>query len=802
MATLYNLLLTTTPTTTTTKTPTIGILEFGGTFSIADVNNYLTLCGIPATAGITNGAVPQINSISVMGASTTQSNPNYDTEVCVDVEIISSICPKSIINVYFAPNSAAGFVSAINAAVKSKCDVISISYGAAESAWSISDITNVNNALSAAATAGITVCVSSGDSNADDGTSSPAVNFPASSPYCLACGGTALSCPSGMYGGSGTSETVWNTDSTEGTGGGVSTLFAATTGQVTAGCTSTTNGQTLTMRGVPDVAGMGDPNNQGIYYVQNGQQGAVGGTSIVAPMWAAYLAYIGIRYFVAPVIYEIMYPTKVGTRAPGTSPFHDITSGTNNGYSNVGTPNGFSAKNGWDACTGWGSPNGTYLTPLLLSGGTTPTPNPTPLPPVTTVKTPTPNNKIHSKLGLQHPAVALATNTATPRPPQPKRWNLFGPPVSTGNTTAMYEYAMVDNVYCPGSTSVNSAGNVYCSVPPLIGIPMANASGTCVGPDKWVDCFDNKCYCVNGFVPIPANDYCPAPGKTYTNNAGVTYCSIVKSIPCTYFTITDLVGCVYTYELTPGNDGNTYNVIYFTTSPSQIGGAPTINANGSCNISFPGSGTLYGLLVGGGGCGGGSGNGSGGDAYSVGSGGGGGYTTSSSTTVNSSTVYPITIGTGGSTNSGGSHYNGQPTTFSNNMSAAGGGCGTDGPGQGAQSPAGGTGSGDGGEGSNAYPGGNSNSFTAPPFAINSSFLSATTSYGGGGAAGPSNAWNDGWGGWWGMGGGVVTGQSGQSGNGYGFGAGGGGGGCDAGTTGSAEGGQGCGGLMILWWIAS
>jgi kumamolisin len=40
----------------------------------------------------------------------------------------------------------------------------------------------------------------------------------------------------------------------------------------------------------------------------------------------------------------------------GSDSFHDITSGNNGAYS---------ANGGWDACTGWGSPDGSRLLATL-----------------------------------------------------------------------------------------------------------------------------------------------------------------------------------------------------------------------------------------------------------------------------------------------------------------------------------------------------------------------------------------------------------------------------------------------------
>ena len=88
----------------------------------------------------------------------------------------------------------------------------------------------------------------------------------------------------------------------------------------------------------------------------------IGGTSAVAPLWAGLIAVANAQNgtsagFLQPAIYA----------AKGKAAFNDITSGTN--YS--GTPVGFKAGPGWDACSGLGSPIGTKLIAIVNPAGTT-----------------------------------------------------------------------------------------------------------------------------------------------------------------------------------------------------------------------------------------------------------------------------------------------------------------------------------------------------------------------------------------------------------------------------------------------
>jgi kumamolisin len=208
----------------------------------------------------------------------------------------------------------------------------------------------LNSACEDAATMGITVLVAAGDDGATDGVTGGAltVDFPASSPYVVACGGTSLR----LSGTTIESETVWNDlSSSEGaTGGGVSESFALPSFQSSANVPKAPNG--FVGRGVPDVAGDADPET-GYNVVVDGQQSVIGGTSAVAPLWAGLFALIN-----QSLGKNVGYVNSLLYSANEEATFHDITSGNNDGYS---------AGPGWDACTGLGSPNGAALLAALKS---------------------------------------------------------------------------------------------------------------------------------------------------------------------------------------------------------------------------------------------------------------------------------------------------------------------------------------------------------------------------------------------------------------------------------------------------
>jgi kumamolisin len=219
---------------------------------------------------------------------------------------------------------------------------LSISWGEPETGVSKSYLAAVDDALRDAAMLGVTVCVSSGDEGAMNGATDgkPVVNFPASSPHVLSCGGSSVHVASGRE----LREAAWNCTlhgMHGATGGGVSRHFAAPAWQrehnVPVGPTGRRG------RGVPDVAGPADP-HQGCEILAGGRRCSSAGTSAVAPLWAALIACLGNHLdtrcgFLTPLLYR--------HSAQGTDALREITRG-NNGF--------YEAAAGWNACTGLGSP--------------------------------------------------------------------------------------------------------------------------------------------------------------------------------------------------------------------------------------------------------------------------------------------------------------------------------------------------------------------------------------------------------------------------------------------------------------
>jgi len=326
---------------------TVGILEFGGGYLPADLKTYFSSLGV---------AQPTVVSVSVDNGKNQPTTPNSaDGEVLLDIEVVGAVAPGAKIVVYFAPNTDQGFLDALTTAIHDAANhpsVISISWGGAESTWTTQSMTALDSAAQDAAALGVTICAASGDNGSSDGVTDGAnhVDFPASSPHILACGGTSLQSANGVI----TSETVWNDGAQGGaSGGGFSTAFPLPDWQANANISPPTGGG----RGVPDVAGDADPET-GYNVLVDGKKLLLGGTSAVAPLWSGLIALLNEELgtplgFLQPTLYGL----------PGTSgALNDITTGSNGA---------FAAGPGWDAATGLGSPDGENLL-RALSGSRSP----------------------------------------------------------------------------------------------------------------------------------------------------------------------------------------------------------------------------------------------------------------------------------------------------------------------------------------------------------------------------------------------------------------------------------------------
>ena len=319
----------------------IALIELGGGYRNTDMKAFFQKLGIP---------LPAITAQSVDGAHNAPSTPDSaDGEVALDIEVAGAVAPGAKIVVYFAPNTDKGFLDAISTALHDKVNkpsVISISWGASESQWTQQALQNYNETFMSAAALGVTITVAAGDNGSSDREKDGLahVDFPASSPYTIACGGTKL-----LPG----SETVWNGLDGWATGGGISDFFPVPDYQKKITLPANVNAAKKKGRGVPDIAANAD-SATGYNVLVDGQWTVVGGTSAVAPLIAGLIALANQKLkrnvgYIHPKLYS-----------SNGKIFKDIISGNNI----TAKKGGYTAGPGWDACTGLGVPLGAVISIL------------------------------------------------------------------------------------------------------------------------------------------------------------------------------------------------------------------------------------------------------------------------------------------------------------------------------------------------------------------------------------------------------------------------------------------------------
>jgi kumamolisin len=327
-------------------------VNVGAGYTTSDLNTFFTQLGISPRS---------VTAISVDGGQNLPGlNQGADIETALDIEVAGAVAPGSRIAVYFAPNTDQGFLDAVTTAIHDSVNqpsVVSISWGGPEGGPS-QGMQAFDQALQDAAALGVTVCVASGDNGSEDGVSDGLahVDFPSSSSFALACGGTRLDA-------TGTTiniEVVWNDGAQGGAGGGgVSEVFDLPTWQANANVPLSINPGNHKGRGVPDLAADADPAT-GYQIVQGGQQLVIGGTSAVAPLIAGLVALMNQSLGKAA---GYLNPLLYGPVATTSGTVHDITQGNNDIDGSLG--GAYQAGVGWDPCTGLGSPDGAAVLAAL-----------------------------------------------------------------------------------------------------------------------------------------------------------------------------------------------------------------------------------------------------------------------------------------------------------------------------------------------------------------------------------------------------------------------------------------------------
>lgn len=299
-----------------------------------DVQTYWsTVCGM------TN--LPKVLIVPLEGA--TNNPPGYGTdENTMDVTTIGACYPSSDLTIimYIVPNTGTNFYKVFEAAINGttvngkfiKPRVISCSWGQAEKNWGAGWSKYMDALFAKAVKAGVIICCAAGDNGSSDGETGINVDFPASSPNVIACGGTSLVCPNLVWDAM-TVETVWNVDpKLSATGGGVSTFFVKPPYQ---------KSLPGTKRTIPDIAMNADPTTGTLIRVNGKMDELYGGTSIVAPAMSAFVARCRPKKCNVANLYTV--PANC---------FNDITNGNNGLYK---------ARPGFDKCSGRGSLKGTPI---------------------------------------------------------------------------------------------------------------------------------------------------------------------------------------------------------------------------------------------------------------------------------------------------------------------------------------------------------------------------------------------------------------------------------------------------------
>lgn len=377
---------------------TVGIIAPLGGYNEADIDQYFSRIGLPRPAIVnvgnnkptslaimrqlvaentTEGCPPQQDAAASAGqpsldelraraekdadAQSDLDFASWTLEITMDVQLLGSFANQAQIVVYFLTgfDLRSLILSLIDLLLGTdlKPSILAASWGFEEEIAPAAVFQFLDEyVFGPLAVMGITVCAAAGDSGSTPvPKKGPGVLYPASSPWVLSCGGTTLEGSGGAI----TSETVWNSW-TGATGGGVSKVFRSTPSWQKRANTG------LTGRALPDVAAVAD-GLTGCLLIIGGCNFVSNGTSASAPLWAGLLACLA-----ADLGLPLGFATPLFYQSPVSSTFNDITQGNNIVRDGITQ---YSARKGWDPCSGWGSPNGVRLAAalnsLLTGGGNT-----------------------------------------------------------------------------------------------------------------------------------------------------------------------------------------------------------------------------------------------------------------------------------------------------------------------------------------------------------------------------------------------------------------------------------------------
>jgi len=369
----------------------------------SDIENFQSASGLP-TKDLTQVLVP--------GSGTSTRYSGDESESDIDLEWSGAVARgANILFVYVGDYTNDSVFDSIHYTIdQDLASIISISYGACETALDSSDLNTMEAWGAQAVAQGQTLIASSGDSGStscygytgktDGGVTfttamdeALAVNYPASSAYVTAAGGTEISGTDdqigafwGPYSSSSPTtalawipEIAWNDDLLGGlssSGGGVSALVSRPSWQA-----GTIGGNAIpagSMRLVPDIALYSSPDYPGYLFCssdsETGIDGActngfrdannkyltvAGGTSFAAPIFAGMVAIINQAkgYTTGQGLVNHTLYKMAADSTTYASAFHDVTSGNNDCTyaADCSGEIGYSAGSGYDEVTGLGS---------------------------------------------------------------------------------------------------------------------------------------------------------------------------------------------------------------------------------------------------------------------------------------------------------------------------------------------------------------------------------------------------------------------------------------------------------------
>ena len=330
------------PSTIAGSGQTVAIVDaFSDPNAEADLGIYRSQFGLPPCT-TANHCFTKVNERGIEGSPPMLDTTGWSVEESLDLDMVSAICPNChLLMVEADSNSSPDLGSADDAAAALGATQISNSWGGYEQLAETTYDVHFNHPNS-------TIVFSSGDGDFDD-----TPDYPASSPYVTAVGGTNLAIAAN---GRGWIETVWNNGDAQGTGSGCSGFEPKPAWQTDAGCPNN--------RMVADVAAVADPFSGVAFYDtyitdNTGGWEVVGGTSVAAPIIAGVYALAGASAA------SLNHASSTYSHA---SSLNDVTDG-NDGDCGTYVQYFCTAEVGYDGPTGNGTPNGlgAFGGPALVS---------------------------------------------------------------------------------------------------------------------------------------------------------------------------------------------------------------------------------------------------------------------------------------------------------------------------------------------------------------------------------------------------------------------------------------------------